>query len=95
MRCVAGMLSALVELKRATDAPLFSTTVTVSQFLCKAGLVLKEEEGSEDAAAAESVRVDILNRNCDIFNWSARTGNSYMLIFRNRRLRFTATFSFL
>lgn len=57
MKCVAGMLSALVELKRATDAPLFSTTVTVFLLLvlCEAGLVLKEEEGSEDAAAAKSV----------------------------------------
>lgn len=35
MKCVAGMLSALVELKRATDAPLFSTTVFYYWFYVK------------------------------------------------------------
>lgn len=98
MKCVAGVLSALVWLKRAIDVPLFSTTVTVflPLFLSKADLVLKEEEGSEDAVAAKSghFKQELISLTGQTELVTA-TGWLDMLIFRNRCLRLTATLSFL
>lgn len=57
---------------------------------------MKEEEGSEDAAAAKSghFKQELISLTGQTELVTA-TGRLDGLIFRNRRLRFTATFRFL